>query len=56
MAAEKGLEVIFPSLALCTDNAAMVAGLGYHALMDGTVSDFSLNAEARVPVFKRNYP
>jgi N6-L-threonylcarbamoyladenine synthase len=56
MAAETGLEVIFPSLSLCTDNAAMVAGLGYHTLQDGAVSDFSLNAEARVPVFKRTYP
>lgn len=56
MAAETGLEVIFPSLALCTDNAAMVAGLGYHSFCDGAVSDFSLNAEARVPVFKRRYP
>ncbi len=56
MAEEKGLEVIFPSLALCTDNAAMVAGLGYQLLRDGAVSDFSLNAEARVPVFRRNYP
>jgi len=56
MAAEKDLEVIFPSLALCTDNAAMVAGFGYHAFKDGAVSDLSLNAEARVPVFKRAYP
>jgi len=56
LASEEGLEVIFPSLALCTDNAAMVAGLGYHLFCDGAVSDFSLNAEARVPVFKRSYP
>jgi N6-L-threonylcarbamoyladenine synthase len=56
MASEEGLEVVFPSLKLCTDNAAMVAGLGYHALMEGNVSDFSLNAEARVPMFKRTYP
>ena len=56
MAAEAGLEVIFPSLSLCTDNAAMVAGLGYHRLRDGFQSDFSLDAEARVPVFKRSYP
>jgi hypothetical protein len=34
----------------------MVAGFGYHAFVDGKVSDFSLNAEARVPVFKRKYP
>ncbi len=56
MASEQGLEVIFPSLKLCTDNAAMVAGLGYHSFMEGNVSDFSLNAEARVPMFKRAYP
>jgi N6-L-threonylcarbamoyladenine synthase len=56
MASEEGLEVIFPSLKLCTDNAAMVAGVGYHAFMEGKVSDFTLNAEARVPMFKRAYP
>ena len=55
-AAESGVEVIFPSLKLCTDNAAMVAGFGYHALKDGKASDFSLNAEARVRMFKRKYP
>ncbi len=56
LAAESGVEVIFPSLTLCTDNAAMVAGFGYHALRDGKASDFSLNAEARVRMFKRKYP
>jgi len=56
MAAEPGIEVIFPSLKLCTDNAAMVAGFACHALMEGKVSDFTLNAEARVPMFKRKYP
>ena len=56
MAAEKGLEVIFPSLKLCTDNAAMVAGYGYHAYREGRTSDLALNAEARVPMFKRKYP
>jgi N6-L-threonylcarbamoyladenine synthase len=56
MASETGVEVIFPSLKLCTDNAAMVAGIGYHALLAGRTSDFTLNAEARVPMFKRAYP
>jgi N6-L-threonylcarbamoyladenine synthase len=56
MAAEQGVEVIFPSLKLCGDNAAMVAGFGFHELAAGRVSDFSLNAEARVPMFKRSYP
>jgi N6-L-threonylcarbamoyladenine synthase len=53
---EKDIEVIFPSLKLCTDNAAMIAGFGYHAFRDGKTSDFTLNAEARVPLFKRSYP
>ncbi|MBN1834687.1 MAG: tRNA (adenosine(37)-N6)-threonylcarbamoyltransferase complex transferase subunit TsaD [Spirochaetales bacterium] len=53
---EKGLEVIFPSLALCTDNAAMIAGLGYHFLAEGRVSGMELNAEARVHGFRRLYP
>lgn len=56
LAAESGLDVIFPSLALCTDNAAMVAGLGFQLYSKGKVSDFTLNAEARVPMFKRAYP
>jgi N6-L-threonylcarbamoyladenine synthase len=56
MAAEQGIEVIFPSLKLCGDNAAMVAGYGFHDLAAGKASDFSLNAEARVPMFKRSYP
>jgi len=56
LAAEKDLEVIFPSLALCTDNAAMVAGLGCRLFSLGLTSDFRLNAEARVPMFKRAYP
>jgi N6-L-threonylcarbamoyladenine synthase len=43
-------------LKLCTDNAAMVAGIGYHELLAGKVSDFTLNAAARVPMFKRSYP
>jgi N6-L-threonylcarbamoyladenine synthase len=55
-ASEKDVEVIFPSLKLCTDNAAMIAGFGFHALADGKASDFSLNAEARVRMFKRSYP
>jgi N6-L-threonylcarbamoyladenine synthase len=49
-------ETIFPSLKLCTDNAAMVAGYAYHCMRDGKISDLSLNASARVPTFKRSYP
>jgi len=56
LAEEKGLEVIFPSLSLCTDNAVMIAGLGYQLLAAGKRSSFDLNAQARVPGFRRTYP
>jgi len=53
---EAGLQVIFPSLALCTDNAAMIAGLGFRQLERGERSDLGLNAEARVTGLRRAYP
>lgn len=53
---EAGLRVIFPSLILCTDNAAMVAGLGYHLLVSGARSGPELNAEARASGMRRTYP
>ena len=49
-------EVIFPSLRLCTDNAAMVAGLGFHLLQRGDRSDLDLNAHARIKGLRRGYP
>jgi N6-L-threonylcarbamoyladenine synthase len=51
-----GVSVIFPSMKLCTDNGAMIAGIGYHYLKDGVISDLSLNAHARVPIFRKTYP
>jgi N6-L-threonylcarbamoyladenine synthase len=56
LTAEPGLEVVFPSPVLCTDNAAMVAGIGFHLFRDGQTSGLYLNAEARVSMFKRRYP
>ncbi len=50
---EKGYEVSFPSLKLCTDNGAMVAGLGYRYISDGIFSDWDLSASARVAAFKK---
>ena len=50
------VKVIFPSITLCTDNGAMIAGLGYHYLSAGVTSGLSLNASARVRAFRKKYP
>jgi N6-L-threonylcarbamoyladenine synthase len=50
-----GIQTSFPSLKLCTDNGAMVAGLGYRYLADGIHDDFSFSASARVSAFKKQY-
>jgi len=52
----RDIRIYYPSLPLCTDNAAMIAGIGYQYLKSGVESDFSENARARVPSFKRGYP
>lgn len=52
----EGVEVVFPSISLCTDNGAMIAGLGYHYLSTGVTSDLSLSASARVQAFRKKYP
>jgi N6-L-threonylcarbamoyladenine synthase len=49
-AAARGLEVFFPSRALSTDNAAMIAAAGYPRFLAGLVEDSSLNAEANLPL------
>jgi N6-L-threonylcarbamoyladenine synthase len=48
LAEAEGLEVLFPSPQLCTDNAAMVAAVGTRHLRAGKSSPFSLNAEANL--------
>ena len=50
------LEVHFPPLELCTDNGAMIAGLGYHLLQRGDRGGLDLDVSARVEGFRRPYP
>lgn len=56
MAKMTDVEIIFPSLKLCTDNGAMIAGIGYHYFQDQEIADLRVNASARVEGFRKTYP
>ena len=49
-AARRGMEVYFPSRALSTDNAAMIAAAGHARFLSGERADLMLNAEANLPL------
>lgn len=49
-AAAHGLEVRFPPLKLCTDNAAMIAAAGYQYWRAGKLAGLDLNAVANLPL------
>jgi N6-L-threonylcarbamoyladenine synthase len=61
LAPKYGLKVLFPDLALCTDNGAMVAALAYYKYQEGVRSGLDLDAEANAPLgaleatYKRPY-
>lgn len=46
-AEESGMRCLFPSPIYCTDNAAMIAGLGWRLLQAGRTSDLAVDASAR---------
>ncbi len=48
LAAELDLPLFLPPMALATDNAAMIAGLGEFLFSDGRLADLALDAAARV--------
>jgi len=49
-ARQQGLQVFFPSPALSTDNAAMIAAAGYYRLLAGEQADIYLTARASFPL------
>ncbi|MFZ1034012.1 MAG: hypothetical protein WAN72_18630, partial [Candidatus Acidiferrales bacterium] len=49
-AKRQNLEVFFPSRALSTDNAAMIAAAGYPRFLAGQHEDTTLNAEPNLPL------
>lgn len=53
-AGSRGIQVFFPSLALSTDNAAMIAAAGYYKLAAGLAADASLTAHASLPLGTEN--
>jgi N6-L-threonylcarbamoyladenine synthase len=53
LAEQKGLTCVFPPLKLCTDNGAMIAGVGYQYLKRGETSPWDVNASARVQGFRK---
>ena len=50
---ENGIEVKYPPLILCTDNAAMIGSAAYFELLKGNVSEMSLNAKPNLRLGER---
>ncbi len=50
LAKNHGIDIYFPELPLCGDNAAMVAAQGYYEYLDGKRGDMSLHAAATMDI------
>jgi len=53
--AQRGLQLLLAPAALCTDNAAMIAGLAYYQLSRGEPSAFSLEIAPSVGLGARGF-
>ncbi|MNX87182.1 tRNA N6-adenosine threonylcarbamoyltransferase [compost metagenome] len=51
-AEKRGWRFVAPPMSLCTDNAAMIAGLGYELFKRGRLSGMDLAAISRLPLEK----
>lgn len=54
LAEKHGLKIVFPALALCTDNGAQIAALAYYKLKAGFESGLGLDARANAPLGELN--
>lgn len=51
----KGIAVYIPSFQLCGDNAAMIAAVGYHYLIDGKISNMNDDVYSRTKTLKKSF-
>ena len=47
-AIKKNIKAYFPPVELCTDNAAMVAGIAYHLYKAGVTASWDLNPQSAI--------